>query len=117
MDRPETWRCRENNNIGKGDGFLVGVESDKLVFLGDFDFFFVLLLDFVVASIQPVFESVRHGNQLNASFCRERLRRGARTTATATNKGELDGVASSRMSGTFDRKTTQQGRARGDRGG
>jgi hypothetical protein len=67
MGRSKSGRRGQNHDIRQRDGMLIGVESDEFVLFRHIHAVGVIGLEFVVAAVQAVFESVGHGDQFEGA--------------------------------------------------
>ena len=90
------------------DRLLEAVEADELVVVGDVELVGVLVLDRLVAAVEPLLEDVGHRHQLQgAALRRQGVGSRARPSAAAADQADLDDVAARRM-GHRDRHPRQR---------
>lgn len=84
----EAGRRGEDDNVGEGDCFFVGVESVELPLFGDADAVAVSFEQVVEAGVKTIAEGVRHGNEFYRALIvgAERLIGCAGTAPSATNE-------------------------------
>ena len=118
LHRTESRRRGEDDDIGHGDGLLVGVESDKLVLFFHLHPVTVNALQGFQTVIHPVWMHIRDGHQFDWALIEggKRLVGRAGTASTAAHQSDLQCVTAGRMSGPFDGEGTQKA-ATNDGGG
>ena len=86
-------RRSQADNISVVDNFLVGVESDKSIFLRHVDAIEIVLVELTfqpfARTVQSVLEGIGHRHQFYAGICIQSLRCGPCSTTATSNQAKL----------------------------